>query len=329
MAIDIYAPSALDRFDSEEAKLYRAINQYRANNGLPPIAASRSLSLVANRHVLDLQENIGELTHAWSDAPYDDNDSSTWPSMWTAPQRFDTGYDGNGFENAFFTSAGATANEALQNWSESSGHRAVILNRGIWEDFEWQALGIGIYEDYAVMWVGESSDPNRAPQGVRRGIRSGTPRNNRIRGRRGNDILTGLEGNDKLAGRAGNDILGGGDGDDILRGQQGNDRLFGQAGEDVLRGGGGNDILYGGAGSDRLTGNRGRDTFVIEPGDGSDIDIVTDFQGQDRLGVTVSTSVSDLSFAQVGNDTIVSVDGVETMRLLNVSTVSSAQIVTF
>ncbi|MGA1283721.1 MAG: CAP domain-containing protein, partial [Prochlorothrix sp.] len=99
--MNIYGNVAGDHLSPEELKLYNLINQYRNQNGLPSIAASRALSLVANRHVQDLSENVGYLTHAWSDAPYSAGDPSTYPSMWLAPQRFNTGYNGYGYENAY------------------------------------------------------------------------------------------------------------------------------------------------------------------------------------------------------------------------------------
>ncbi|NEQ99764.1 MAG: hypothetical protein F6K30_24190 [Cyanothece sp. SIO2G6] len=324
MAVDIYAPSTLDTFDTEEADLYRQINQYRAENNLPPIPASLSLSLVANRHVLDLQENIGSLTHGWSDAPYDSSDSSTWPSMWEAPQRLGTDYEDNGFENAFFSSAGANADDALMAWQDSEGHNAVILNLDGWDNYEWQALGIGIYENYAVMWVGADTDPDGAPDGVRRGFRSGDGGNNKVNGKRTDDVLTGADGNDNLKGKGGDDILGGGDGRDKLNGQGGNDILFGQAGDDVLRGGKGDDILYGGVGRDRLIGNGGSDTFVVEFANGPDT--VSDFNpDEDKLGITDSIR---LTFTEDGNNTIVSVDGVDVMTLLGATGVNQSVVTT-
>ncbi|NET49544.1 MAG: hypothetical protein F6K09_12670 [Merismopedia sp. SIO2A8] len=325
MAINIYETSPLDGFEVEEARLYRQINQYRAENGVPPIPPSQSLSLVANRHVLDLKENIGELTHSWSDADYDNNDSSTWVTMWEAPQRLGTEYDDNGFENAFFSSAGATAAAALEGWQNSDGHNDVLLNLDVWSDSEWQALGIGIYEEYAVMWVGESIDPANAPTGVRQGWRTGTSARNTIRGTRQADILTGQDGRDRLLGRQGNDVLGGGNGNDQLRGQGGDDILFGQAGRDSLGGGGGDDILYGGAGRDRLTGNRGNDIFVLEKGNG--LDTVTDFnRGSNQLGITDGINAADVSFVEDGNDTLVRIDGTNAMRLLNVTGINRSVI---
>src|SRR4028119_1164176 len=101
MTVNIYAPSPQDALESEEVKLINLINQYRAENGLPPIPKSKALTTVANRHVQDLAENVGTLTHGWSDAPYDSSNNATWPNMWKAPQRLNTGYLGNGYENAF------------------------------------------------------------------------------------------------------------------------------------------------------------------------------------------------------------------------------------
>ncbi len=169
VGVNIYATSSLDGLESEEIKLYNLVNEYRAQNNLPPISPSKALTTVANRHVLDLGENVGKLTHAWSDAPYDANDSSTWPNMWTAPQRFNTGYPGNGYENAVgysgFDSPIMTAQQALDFWKESSAHNAVILNQGQWANRDWNALGVGLYKGYGVLWFGQEVDPTGTPNG--------------------------------------------------------------------------------------------------------------------------------------------------------------------
>lgn len=155
-----------DGLELEEQKLYDLINEYRAENGLSPIPLSSSLNLVANRHVLDLDKNIGGLTHAWSDCPYDPSDRSTYPCMWNAPQRLGTAYEGYGYENAHGGSGGyrATAESAFRSWRGSSAHNAVILNQGMWQGRQWRALGIGIYQGYAVLWFGEEVDPTPLPQ---------------------------------------------------------------------------------------------------------------------------------------------------------------------
>lgn len=147
-----------DGLEPEEETLYNLINDYRRENGLHAIEYSPSLSLVANRHVRDLSENIGRLTHGWSNCAYDAGQQSTYHCMWEAPKRFNTSYPAYGFENAYAFSAGATALRALEGWKGSTPHNNVILNRAIWKDHPWKALGVGIYGNYAVIWFGKEKD---------------------------------------------------------------------------------------------------------------------------------------------------------------------------
>lgn len=149
-----------DGLSREEQRLYQQLNSYRQENGLPSIAWSPSLNLVANRHVQDLALNIGDLTHGWSNCPYSASNRSTYPCMWSAPQRLGTAYPGNGYENAYSTSAGEVrAVSALRSWQGSRPHNAVMLNQGQWSDGTWRAVGVGIYRGYAVLWFGEEEDP--------------------------------------------------------------------------------------------------------------------------------------------------------------------------
>jgi uncharacterized protein YkwD len=148
-----------DGLEPEEKKLYNLVNQYRAARGLPPIPLSPSLNLVANRHVLDLDKNVGKLTHGWSNCPYSVSKQATYSCMWKAPQRLGTAYPGDGYENAHRHSRKATANTAMGSWKSSSFHRDAILNRGLWRNKTWKAVGIAIYRGYAVLWFGEQTDP--------------------------------------------------------------------------------------------------------------------------------------------------------------------------
>jgi len=147
-----------DEVDTEETTLYNLINAYRAEKGLSAIALSPALSLVANRHVRDLQKNVGKLSHGWSNCAYDGGDSSTYPCMWDAPKRLGTSYPGKGYENAYSSSNTATAVEALATWKQSPPHNDTILNQSIWQDITWQAIGIGMYQGYAVIWFGDEQD---------------------------------------------------------------------------------------------------------------------------------------------------------------------------
>jgi uncharacterized protein YkwD len=154
-----------DGVNAEERKLYRAINRYREKNGLPSVRFSKALSTVANRHVVDLHENIGYVTHSWSDAYYNPRDPKTFPSMWEAPQRLGTGYPGYAYENVLGTRGRytATARDALKAWKKSPTHNDLMLSRGIWRGVKWKALGVGLYKGFASIWFGEKADPTGRP----------------------------------------------------------------------------------------------------------------------------------------------------------------------
>jgi len=148
-----------DGEEPEEANLHDLVNAYRAEYDLPPIPRSPSLDLLANRHVLDMAFNIGHLTHAWSNCPYDPNDKETLYCSSRAPQRIGTRYPGKAYENAHYNSRGATAASALHGWQNSPPHNALMINLNNWRDNRWQAMGLGIYKQYAVLWVGGARDP--------------------------------------------------------------------------------------------------------------------------------------------------------------------------
>ena len=149
----------------------------------------------------------------------------------------------------------------------------------------------------------------------------GTPQNDTLLGGNGNDSLEGSSGDDLLDGGAGNDTLvggdnsdtlHGGDGDDVLDGGTNGDLLYGGAGndnlsggenEDTLIGGEGNDSLFGGnsndtleggLGNDILSGEGGIDTYILNPGEGTD----TVFGFED--GIDLFELGGNLTFAQLG-----------------------------
>lgn len=147
-----------DGIEPEEARLYQLLNQYRAGYGLPPIPLSKSLTLVANRHVRDVEENnFPPGSHSWSNCPFT-LDSSTYPCMWTAPQRLGTAYPGSGYEIANGYGDAITAEQALKLWMKSPPHNAVILNQGNWQK-HWNAVGVGIYRGRVGVWFGYEPDP--------------------------------------------------------------------------------------------------------------------------------------------------------------------------
>jgi uncharacterized protein YkwD len=155
----------------EEQKLYDLIMQYRKSKKLKAIPISAALTRVAQAHVRDLSENYESSDtnpcnpHSWSD-------KGKWTSccytqdhkqascMWNKPKEI-SGYEGNGFEIAYYSSAGANAVEGLAGWKKSPGHNPLLVNLGTWSKTEWKAIGIGIYEQYGVVWFGEVEDEAR------------------------------------------------------------------------------------------------------------------------------------------------------------------------
>lgn len=152
----------------EEAKLYKLINEYRDEKNLPAIPFSAKLTQVAQAHVHDLADNYSFKTdnkcnpHSWSkNATWTDccytSDHRAAKCMWNKPREI-AGYDGNGYEIAYYSSAGANASQGLEGWQKSASHNPLLINSGIWRDIDWQGVGVGIYKEYAVVWFGGVKD---------------------------------------------------------------------------------------------------------------------------------------------------------------------------
>jgi uncharacterized protein YkwD len=165
--ITIGLVSAGQELSNEESELYDLVMAYRRSKGLTPIPLSRSLTFVAQAHVKDLEDNYqrnGKCNyHSWSDRGtwkavcYTDNHAQA-KLMWSKPQELTT-YKGYGFEIAFAESEAYLANawNSLNSWKSSRAHNAVILNREKWKK-KWNAIGIGIFGSYAVIWFGNEPD---------------------------------------------------------------------------------------------------------------------------------------------------------------------------
>jgi uncharacterized protein YkwD len=156
---------------AEEKKLYDIIMAYRKSKKLKPILYSAKLSKVAQTHVRDLMENYdydnrGDCNpHSWSDkgtwsACCYTADHSKAACMWDKPKEI-AGYEGAGYEIAYFSSGGATASEGLEGWKKSAGHNPLLINSGTWSKLEWKGIGVGIYGQYAVVWFGEGEDKSK------------------------------------------------------------------------------------------------------------------------------------------------------------------------
>lgn len=155
---------------SEEKELFDLLNEYRVSKKLKPVPFSAALTQVAQAHVRDLHNNYKFDPNAecnphswskngdWSDCCYT-NDHKQAQCMWDKPKEI-AGYNSPGYEIAYFQSNGAEPYVAMEGWKKSKGHNPVMINTGIWEKVTWEAMGVGIYEEYGVVWFGAKSDPS-------------------------------------------------------------------------------------------------------------------------------------------------------------------------
>lgn len=165
-----YVTSFSQEITSEEKQLYDLIMKYRQQKGLSKIPLSKSLTFVAKTHVKDLVDNkpnVGKCNlHSWSNkgnwspccyTP----DHAKAKGMWSKPSEL-TSYPGYGFEIACGGEGfEMTAEYALKSWKASNGHNAVILNANNWKKMKWNAIGIAIYNGFAVVWFGVEEDPDK------------------------------------------------------------------------------------------------------------------------------------------------------------------------
>lgn len=155
----------------DEKELYKLIKEYRAENNLPEIPLSPSLSIVAQTHAKDLALNNPTSNncnaHSWSaqgkwkKCCYS-SDHKNAECMWLKPQEL-TNYKGYGYEIVTrYTNNDPelkiTPSEALSSWKKSYWHNIIIVNKRSWKDMKWNAIGIGMYRGVASVWFGEEED---------------------------------------------------------------------------------------------------------------------------------------------------------------------------
>lgn len=156
---------------SEEEKLFNLINEYRKENKLDPIPFSQKLTIVAQAHAKDLVNNYefdpkGKCNpHSWStngkwSACCYTSDHKKASCMWDKPKEI-SGYNHPGYEIAYYSSAGANAQEGLEGWKDSPSHNPLLINSGIWAKVSWKGMGIGIYGEFAVVWFGQLEDDEK------------------------------------------------------------------------------------------------------------------------------------------------------------------------
>jgi len=160
----------------DEAELFQDLNAYRVARHMPAIRNSRSLNKVARIHAIDLSENHPELgrdqrglecnLHSWSNTGFwtpvcYTADHAYLVRMLSKPREITNRlYADVGYENVYWTSASEVfPYRVLNTWQKSPKHNALILEEGKWQGSRWEALGVGIYRNVAVIWLGSMEDP--------------------------------------------------------------------------------------------------------------------------------------------------------------------------
>lgn len=149
------------------SQLIDLIFDYRAENGLPAIPLSDAMTRVARAHVADLERHPPQgrcNAHSWSaNGPWSaccyTRDHAQAQCMWDKPREITRGaYTGEGFEIVCRNDDGMTAQAAMDCWKKSRLHHGVLLNRGVWRDTTWRAMGVSVSRRYAVIWLGREAE---------------------------------------------------------------------------------------------------------------------------------------------------------------------------
>lgn len=161
----------------DEAELAQLINNWRKENGLPAIPVTGSLYKVAKWHVIDLalfaphkdkadSRNMPCDLHSWSDkgegrggwkAVCYTADHYYAKHLWYKPKEI-ADYSGISYENIYWTSAPLSAGMVLGCWENRSGEKELLLEQGHWKNSRWKAMGVGVYGNYASVWIGDKVD---------------------------------------------------------------------------------------------------------------------------------------------------------------------------
>lgn len=105
------------------------------------------------------------------------------------------------------------------------------------------------------------------------------------------------------------------------------DTITGDVGDNIINGLNGDDTLSGNTGNDVLIGGEGNDTYLYNLGDG--FDSIIDTSGIDRVIIGSDYMSSDLTTRFLGNDLILSLQGIDVIRIESQATNSTVETVEF
>jgi len=170
---DYQGDSVPDDFciSENEYELHILINEYRSKFNQSSIPLSKSLSWVARLHAQDLfhyEPNMNPCTDyswsnqgRWSPCCYQIKDPD-YSCMHNKPSEI-TNYTGKGYELVYWGNTDIKPKQPFEMWTAYHTTRSMIIGADKWEDFDWKAIGIAIYEGYAIVWFGTEVDETGVP----------------------------------------------------------------------------------------------------------------------------------------------------------------------
>lgn len=158
--------------DDLSYQLYQLINDYRNSNDLPGIPLSGSLCYVAQVHAKDLifnrvrDKDCG--LHSWSDRGRwlpccFSSQKPDYLCMWNKPKEL-TSYRFRGHEIIYWQNDHSEPMDALTQWKHQPLTDDMLLNKNTWTKKMWKAIGVSVYEGFAIVWLGEEADINGEPE---------------------------------------------------------------------------------------------------------------------------------------------------------------------
>jgi cell division septation protein DedD len=150
----------------DETILFNMINDMRRQNQLPSFPLSGDLCKVARTHIADLikyrPQDKGCSLHSWSG-------HGKWTSCCNTKELFGiqcmkakpreiANYPGEGYELIYWGEDNATPAEAAELWKQVEASSDMILSHGKWSAYQWNAIGVGMEDGYAVLWLGDAED---------------------------------------------------------------------------------------------------------------------------------------------------------------------------
>jgi len=174
--LNVYSGNdSLGKFVSQdETILYNMINDMRRQNNMTAIPLSYDLCKVAHVHINDLMvskpQEKGCSLHSWSAKGKwteccNTKDAAGLQCMKSKPMEI-TGYPGNGYELIYWEEENATPADAAQLWQQIDASADMLLSRGKWKNYQWKAMGVGLTDGYAVLWLGDKADNVIDPEKV-------------------------------------------------------------------------------------------------------------------------------------------------------------------